>query len=252
MAMIPGRIPGRERWEVEDKLILSDAVGQTGELKIYGGTAGEKALEIFYGSYSIFSILATGSTVQLLGGSVKPIQIGDAGTTSHTFNTNDDLFVSGRLEVDGRAYFDGNVYFGTDTIVNANRSFFVGGHGALAAVHRGDVTFDQYIIALGADIGTQIVITDGPNILSDHDHADQANPTMFVHSATDPDSANDEWISICHDVNDGVIAVGSGTLNLGGSTINIVNATRTASTVTHDSYVVIEIGGSEYKFMLGS
>lgn len=35
--------------------------------------------------------------------------IGDAGTTSHSFNTNDDLLVSGRLEVDGAVYFDGTV-----------------------------------------------------------------------------------------------------------------------------------------------
>lgn len=41
--------------------------------------------------------------------------IGDAGVTSHTFNTNDDLLVSGRLEVDGIAYFDNNVGIGVDT-----------------------------------------------------------------------------------------------------------------------------------------
>lgn len=33
--------------------------------------------------------------------------IGDAGTTSHSFNTNDDLLVSGRLEVNGITYLDG-------------------------------------------------------------------------------------------------------------------------------------------------
>ena len=109
--MIPGRIPGRERWEIEDKLTLSDASGRSGELKIYGGTAGEKVIEIFYGGYSIFSILATGSTVMLLGGSVKPIQFGDAGLTSHGLNTNDDVFVSGRLEIDGSVFFDGIPYF---------------------------------------------------------------------------------------------------------------------------------------------
>lgn len=35
--------------------------------------------------------------------------IGDAGTTSHSFNTNDDLLVSGRLEVDGILYADSTV-----------------------------------------------------------------------------------------------------------------------------------------------
>lgn len=48
----------------------------------------------------------------------------------------------------------------------------------------------------------------------DFDHAAQTNPTLFVHSATDPDSANDEWTSITHDVTDGVLGVGSGGLKL--------------------------------------
>ncbi|OQX54735.1 MAG: hypothetical protein B5M53_05565, partial [Candidatus Cloacimonas sp. 4484_209] len=34
------------------------------------------------------------------------VQIGDAGSTSHSLSSNDDLFVSGKLEVDGSAYFD--------------------------------------------------------------------------------------------------------------------------------------------------
>lgn len=36
-------------------------------------------------------------------------RIGDAGSSSRGFATNDDLFVSGRLEVDGPAYFDNTV-----------------------------------------------------------------------------------------------------------------------------------------------
>jgi len=35
--------------------------------------------------------------------------VGDAGSTSHSLATNDDLFVSGKLEVDGTAHFDGTL-----------------------------------------------------------------------------------------------------------------------------------------------
>ena len=34
--------------------------------------------------------------------------------------------------------------------------------------------------------------------------------------------------------------------------IDFVGSTRTASTVTHDSYVTMKVGGTEYKFMIGS
>jgi len=40
----------------------------------------------------------------------KITQIGDAGVTSHALNTNDDLYLSGRIEVDGYSYFDDLVY----------------------------------------------------------------------------------------------------------------------------------------------
>ena len=145
--MIPGRIPGRERWEVEDKLIVSNATDKTGELKIYGGKAGEKALEIFYGSYSVFSILATGSTVILLGGSVKPIQIGDAGATTHTLDTNDDLVVTGRMEVHGTAFVDELLYFAEGYIEK----------GSAGSTLRTRTSPEEIKIAIGASTGVGVV-----------------------------------------------------------------------------------------------
>jgi hypothetical protein len=44
-----------------------------------------------------FIILPNGSGITI---------IGDAGSTSHSLAANDDLFVSGKLEVDGQSYFD--------------------------------------------------------------------------------------------------------------------------------------------------
>jgi hypothetical protein len=49
---------------------------------------------------------------------------GDAGTTSHSLAANDDLFVTGKLEVDGAAYFDGSIQA-------ANISVNIGGSGGL-------------------------------------------------------------------------------------------------------------------------
>lgn len=250
--MIPGRIPGRERWEVEDKLILSDAVGQTGELKIYGGTAGEKALEIFCGSISIFSILATSTVVQLLGGATHPIQIGDAGTTSHALITNDDLFISGKLEVDGYVYFDAAVYVHTslkmrDTVhveFGHSDDFLMSWETTQATAHAFLMQTDSS--------GRIIIIGDKVNDNKDYDHAAQSTPTIFVHSAEDPDTDNTEWISMCHSGSGGVIAVGKGGLSLGGATVNFSGVSVVGSTITHDAYVALFVGGAEKKFMLGA
>jgi len=60
-----------------------------------------------------------------------------------------------------------------------------------------------------------IIITKAGNRNVDHDHyTESADPTLFIHSATSPDSDNTQWISITHDQTDGVIAVGKGNIKL--------------------------------------
>ena len=63
------------------------------------------------GAVSIVGKIATisNANLSLVPNGTGYTIIGDAGTTSHSFNTNDDLLVSGRLEVDGVAYFDGGI-----------------------------------------------------------------------------------------------------------------------------------------------
>lgn len=63
-----------------------------------GGTLGIKGNLIGTTTNGNLSIIPNGTGYTI---------IGDAGTTSHTFNTNDDLLVSGRLEVNGITYLDG-------------------------------------------------------------------------------------------------------------------------------------------------
>ena len=48
----------------------------------------------------------------------------------------------------------------------------------------------------------------------DYDHAAQTNPTLFIHSAIEPDTANTQWLSLTHDQTNGVIDVGTGVINM--------------------------------------
>ena len=68
--------------------------------------------------------------------------------------------------------------------------------------------------------GNQVVFTNIANRNLNHDHAAQTNPTVFIHSDTSPDTANDEWISFTHDKTDGVIGVGSGDIKIGDDNTN--------------------------------
>ncbi|MDP3245008.1 MAG: hypothetical protein Q8M83_05145 [bacterium] len=65
------------------------------------------------------SITDDGTTLTILPAAGDYVRIGDAGTTSQTLNTNDDLFISGKLEVDGAAYFDGGLTTTTGAFAGA-------------------------------------------------------------------------------------------------------------------------------------
>jgi hypothetical protein len=75
-------------------------------------------LTIFsHGGLTIFDLLGDsydGTKVTLLPPTGVYTRIGDAGTTSRSLASNDDLFVSGKLEVDGTFYADGGGYWAGD------------------------------------------------------------------------------------------------------------------------------------------
>lgn len=48
--------------------------------------------------------------VGIIYGNSTYVRVGDAGTTGHSLSSEDDLLVTGKLEIDGVAYFDSNVY----------------------------------------------------------------------------------------------------------------------------------------------
>jgi hypothetical protein len=58
-----------------------------------------------------------------------------------------------------------------------------------------------------------IIITDQTSYGKNHGHSTlSTNPTLWIHSATDADSDDTQWISFAHDATDGVIDVGKGAL----------------------------------------
>ena len=69
---------------------------------------------------------------------------------------------------------------------------------------------DQTMIAVQADGGRQLILTDFNNSSKDHDHPVPTDPTFFVQSATDPDTDNTQWVSLHHNVSSSFIESGKG------------------------------------------
>ena len=69
----------------------------------------------------------------------------------------------------------------------------------------------QSVVNLSSSAGGYALVV-GPYIAQDKnfDHGVQPNPTLYLHSATDPDSDNTEWLSAAHNQTDAVLASGKG------------------------------------------
>jgi hypothetical protein len=154
------------------------------------------------------------------------------GTSDYDFRTDaDSLFQIGdgsyawghtpQFGVEGIAEFDAAIY--TDDWIHAKYYVGIESDNEVGITFGGTVynsminqstTNDQLAWFLNSNIGNQLVIGQGnyAERNDDFDHVPQINPTLYVHSATDPDTNNTQWISITHDQTNGVIDVGTGNI----------------------------------------
>lgn len=141
--------------------------------------------------------------------STSPAQLGGAATTTHSLGTG-DVIIADALEINGNTYLDGITYnFGSF----CNSDNYVWGVGSCAAggsKFQPRTDFDELLMISGPDHGRQWVIVPLPN--KDYDHADISRPALYIHSETDPDTDNTQYLGWYHDINDAYVQVGKGTL----------------------------------------
>jgi hypothetical protein len=77
-----------------------------------------------------------------------------------------------------------------------------------------DVALGQLVLAVDVFSGRQFVLGSSANIGKDYDHGATSIPTLYLHSNTDPDSNNTEFMSLRHDTTNAEITTGKGHLNL--------------------------------------
>jgi hypothetical protein len=77
-----------------------------------------------------------------------------------------------------------------------------------------DPSADQVILGSGSAYGRQLIVADAVHFGKDYDHAALTDPVLYIHSATDPDSDNTEWLSLSHNQTDAVIASGKGSVKV--------------------------------------
>jgi len=219
--------------DVDDETVIgANAIGQGANTVVLGD---DNVTDIYLsedGGATVHAAIVTGD-------GTNPLELGTAAATGHSLGSG-DVLVGGKLEVDGDLYLDSLVYGGMQ--LNGTDSYlalrYTGVNYLTAQIYVDDGTH----FALDGTDGSNnnhLIVTTTANLLKNHDHNPAStNPTIFIHSAADPDTNNTQWLSLAHDQTDGVITTGTGNLNLvpAGGTV-AVTGTITATVACCADYV---------------
>jgi len=152
-----------------------------------------------------------------------------AGTTGHSLSASGDLLVSGKLEVDGVLYGDSALIMRDGQSIN----FVDGGHklGAYS-------TYTQTVFSTGTYPFVFGYLWDCDS--RNYDHGTATRPTIFIHSETNPNDDNTQWLSLSHNTTNGVIDVGKGNLTISA---DLVASNLTSSALTSGRVVFAGASG---------
>jgi len=142
---------------------------------------------------------------------------GGTGTQLLKVLKNKELQIGGHINCDGLCVLDAG-FVGTAWKIA----------GTTYMYNYVDTTNRWNNLAIGDNVGNQLVITNEANRNKDHDHNPTTDPTLFIHSDTNPDNANDEWISMTHDKTNGRLLTGSGAVEIEQSSFPVAKIIRTS------------------------
>jgi len=182
---------------------------------------------------TVMTFTADGTKATLVPSAGDYARFGDATTTSHALASNDDLLFTGLTEHDGVAYFDNQANFGSHVAIGDGQRVFLGAVSADFSDIHANSGLAQTVFELGSSNGRHIVFGDPANFGKDYDHALQTNPTVFIHSATDPDTDNTQWGSLAHDQTNFVIGNGKGRTVIDAP---VGQSLRTAGVASFETY----------------
>ena len=119
------------------------------------------------------------------------------------------------VSVGGAGSSNGEYFFGVGKVQDDTPITFGDGDDSTVSYSTVQSSGATLLWGLGSS-GNSLIFTTQANNAKNHDHAGQTNPTIFIHSAIDPDSDNTQWVSLTHDQTDGVFDLGTGLFKFKG------------------------------------
>ncbi len=187
-------------------------------------------------SREISTLSGTDGNITLIPDGNGFVKVGDAGEQNRLTPANDDLFVSGKLEVDGNAYFDGISYFYEDLHITDNDRIEFGNANDASLGWLTAQTPDTLFMGLSSASRSFIIGEEGDES-TDFAQPLKDNPTLFIQSSNESDI--DEFMSIEHDQTDARLTSGQGDLRL--SSAEGVNVDGDLKMGDEDNYKLLDV-----------
>lgn len=146
--------------------------------------------------------------IQIVPGGTGITIIGDAGAPINIGAVNDNFFVSGEAEFAGETYFRSKVNVNTNLFIGDSFSIVMGTLNDAALEY--DNLRSQLLLGINITTGGQLVLCNNTFRSRDFDHANQSNPTEYIHSSADPDIDNTQWVSSSHNQANAIKGIGKG------------------------------------------
>lgn len=112
--------------------------------------------------------------------------VGDAGATSNSLNSNDDLFVAGEVEIDGSIYTDGQLLMD----IGGGSAFWLGTTSAEGSQMTTSTLYDHMGLFIGSGHGRVLVVGSRSWSTRNYDNGIQTHPMLAVVADVDPDTDN--------------------------------------------------------------
>jgi len=133
------------------------------------------------------------------------------GAPAYMIKATNSLYVAGGMEVLNTTHFRGAIAFWNNANIVSNYKLYFGDGENAAIEYDGGQTPDSWLFGVPA-LSNAMVVCEKADMGVDFAHAQQTNPTIFIHSADATDTT--QWISLAHDQTDAVISSGKGDIYL--------------------------------------
>jgi hypothetical protein len=212
------------------------------------GSTGDNAIIAWDESADGFIVgttTATGASTGDLTITAAPLTASTLTSDVITVDTINETTAAAGVTIDSVLLKDGGIT--GDLPITSGSVILSTGHGLFFDANdsvgfMADTTTDQLVLNTGTALGNQLVIGAFLGGSRDYDHANQSNPTLFIHSGSDPNTANDEWVSFAHDGTNAQIATGSGYLGMSND-LHVLNGNGLV--VGHTGQIVA--GGASFE-----